>query len=200
MIPGKISTSLAEFQGIVSVNDFRIPISLQELLQDPFSFLRSFCFTRIRLNPFSNQVLHHHSISMIVSRFTSFTKNFVICCYQVTIFSARGTTSPVRLLHGALVILVVWQISQFRSFGKCVKTLWLPGTNRLCGSKQGSWEELACESPCLGTLSSTRFPLNSCSRCGISEEHGLHPYFCGPKLTGCPVRCRLYSHLQMMLE
>ena len=35
-------------------------------------------------------------------------------------FSARGTAPPLRLLHGALVILVLLQISQFRSFGKCV--------------------------------------------------------------------------------
>ena len=35
-------------------------------------------------------------------------------------FSARGTTPPLRLLHGALVILVLLQISQFRSFGKWV--------------------------------------------------------------------------------
>ena len=32
--------------------------------------------------------------------------------------SARGTASPLRLLHGALVILVRLQISQFRSLGK----------------------------------------------------------------------------------
>ena len=35
-------------------------------------------------------------------------------------FSARSTTPPMHLLHGALVILVLWQISQFRSFGKWV--------------------------------------------------------------------------------
>ena len=33
MIPGKIFTGFAKFQGIVSVNDFRLPIGLQELLQ-----------------------------------------------------------------------------------------------------------------------------------------------------------------------
>ena len=33
-------------------------------------------------------------------------------------FTARGTASPLRLLHGALVILVRSQISQFRSLGK----------------------------------------------------------------------------------
>ena len=41
-------------------------------------------------------------------------------------FAARGTAPPMRLLHGALVILVLWQISQFRSLGKWVWTLCLP--------------------------------------------------------------------------
>ena len=50
MIPGKIFTSYAKFQGIVSVNDFRFPIWLQELLQAPFGLLRIFCFARIRLD------------------------------------------------------------------------------------------------------------------------------------------------------
>ena len=35
MIRGKILTSFAKFQRIVSVNDFRLPIWLQELLQAP---------------------------------------------------------------------------------------------------------------------------------------------------------------------
>ena len=35
-------------------------------------------------------------------------------------FSAPGTAPPMRLLHGALVILVLWQISHFRSSGKWV--------------------------------------------------------------------------------
>ena len=46
-------------------------------------------------------------------------------------FSARGTTSPLRLLHGALVILVRLQISQFLSLGKWVLTLCLPKSSRL---------------------------------------------------------------------
>ena len=82
MIPGKIFTSLAKFQRIVSVNDFRLPVRLQELLQDLLRFLRSFCFARIRLDPLGGQVLHHDCISKIVSRFTTFTENFVICCNQ----------------------------------------------------------------------------------------------------------------------
>ena len=43
-----------------------------------------FFFARVRSNPLSSQVLHHNCISVIVSRFRSFTKDFVICCYQVT--------------------------------------------------------------------------------------------------------------------
>ena len=44
MIPGKIFTSLAKFQGIVSVNDVKFPLWLQELLQAPLCFLKSlFC-------------------------------------------------------------------------------------------------------------------------------------------------------------
>ena len=39
MIPGEIFTSFAEFQGIFSVNDFRIPVGLQELLQASLGFL-----------------------------------------------------------------------------------------------------------------------------------------------------------------
>ena len=69
MIPGKIFTSFAKFQGIVSVNDFRLPIRLQEFLQAPLCFLRSFCLARIRLDPLGGQVLHHDCKSMIVSRF-----------------------------------------------------------------------------------------------------------------------------------
>ena len=53
-------------------------------------FLTSFVFARIRLDPLGGQVLHHDCISMIVSRFRTFTENFVICCDQVTqIFCTR---------------------------------------------------------------------------------------------------------------
>ena len=100
MIPGKIFTSFAKFQGIVGVNDFRLPIRLQELLQAPLCFLWSFCFARIRLDSLGSQVLHHDCISMIVSRFTSFTDNLVICFNQITkIFCTRydsANTSSAR--------------------------------------------------------------------------------------------------------
>ena len=100
MIPGKIFTGFAKFQGIVSVNDFRPPVRLPELLQAPLCLLRSFCFARIRLDPLGGQVLHHDCILMIVSIFTTFTENFVICCNQITkIFRTRygsANTSSAR--------------------------------------------------------------------------------------------------------
>ena len=105
MIPRKIFTSFAKFQGIGSVNDFRLPIWLQELLQAPLCLLRSFCFARIRLDPLGGQVLHHDCISMTDSRFTTFTENFVICCNQITnIFCTRyGSASA----SSAIVMLVL---------------------------------------------------------------------------------------------
>ena len=90
-------------------------------------------------------------------------------------FTARGTASPLRLLHKALVILVLLQISQFRSLGKWVWTLCLPKSSRLfeVGSRETSWEEVAWEPPCNGISSSTKVSLNSCSHSGISESNGL---------------------------
>ena len=101
MIQGKIFTGFAEFQGIVCVNDFRLPIGLQELLQAPLWFLRSFCFARIRLDPLDSQVLHHDCISMIVSRFTSFTNNFVIGCNLIPhIFRTRFDSTNASSARG----------------------------------------------------------------------------------------------------
>ena len=123
MIPGKIFTGFAKFQGIVSVNDFRLPVWLQELLQAPLCFLRSFCSSaRIWLDPLGGQVLHQDCISMTGSRFITFTENFVIRCYQVTkIFWTRCGSANASSARGPCnLILVLWQISQFRSFGKWV--------------------------------------------------------------------------------
>ena len=53
MIPEEIFTSFAKFQGIDSVNDFRLPVGLQELLQASLGFLWSFGFARICLDPLS---------------------------------------------------------------------------------------------------------------------------------------------------
>ena len=80
----------------------------------------SFCFARTRLDPLGGQILHYDCISMIVSRFTTFTENFVICCNQITkIFCTRYGSASASCAR-ALVILVLWQISPFRSLGKLV--------------------------------------------------------------------------------
>ena len=90
MIPGKIFTSFAKFQGIVSVNDLRFLVGLQEFLQASLCSLWSFCSARIRLDSLGGQVLHHDCISVIVSRFAIVVEDLVICCDQITkIFSTR---------------------------------------------------------------------------------------------------------------
>ena len=67
------------------------------------------------LDPLGGQVLHHDCKSMIVSRFTTFTENFVICDQVTRIFCTRYDSANTS---SALVILVLWKISQFRSSGK----------------------------------------------------------------------------------
>ena len=89
-------------------------------------------------------------------------------------FSALGTTVPVRLLQEALVIFVLKQVSQFRSFGKWEKTPCLPGngTTFARGSIGNSWEEMGvCW--CGWTFLSTRFSLKSCSHSGGSCDSSL---------------------------
>ena len=99
----------------------------------------------------------------------NFCKLLWVSC-ELLFLHGYASASPLRLLHGALVILVRLQISQFRSLGKWVWTLCLPRSSRLfvVGSREASWEELAWEPPCNGISSSTKFSLNSCSHSGIS--------------------------------
>ena len=73
----------ARFQQIVSVNDCWFPRRLQALHQVLPSLLGRFWFARVWLYPLCCQVLYY-GISMIVPRFTFFTKKFVICSDQVT--------------------------------------------------------------------------------------------------------------------
>ena len=73
-IPGKIFTGFAN-RGIVSVNELRLPIWLQELLQAPLCFLRSVCFARIRLDPLGGQVLVFRN-SIIHEIFSEFSQTF----------------------------------------------------------------------------------------------------------------------------
>ena len=169
MIPRKIFTSFAKFQRIVSVNAFQLSLRLQELLQAPLFSWEVF-------------VLHGYNwIHWVAKSCTTTAYRWLLRDSQPSLrtlwsptikspkCSARSTAPPMRLLHGPLVIVVLWQISQFRSFGKWVSTLCLPKSTFLAnvGSKDGSWEELACESLCWRTLSSKRFSLNSCSHSSV---------------------------------
>ena len=91
MIPGKIFTGFAEFQGIVSVNDFRFPLGFQELLQASRGFLRSFCFCTD--TPGSIEWLDPAPRLHIGDCFESLILHWELCdllCHQVTkIFRSR---------------------------------------------------------------------------------------------------------------
>ena len=78
-----------------------------------------FCTDKIESIELQDRVPRQR-IGDCLSRFTLLVVDFVISRYQVTDFSARSTASPVRFLQGALVILVLLQMSQFLSFGKWV--------------------------------------------------------------------------------
>ena len=120
MIPGEIFTSFAEFQGIVSVNDFWVPIGFQELLQASLCFPEKF-FVFARIRPGSIGWLDPAPRLRIDDCFETRNCRLGPCGLLLSShrsWTARGTASPLRLLHGALVILVRLQISQFRSLGK----------------------------------------------------------------------------------
>ena len=120
MIPGKIFTSFS--------NSKELSVSMTlGFLSGSKNFCKFLCvswqvfvFARIRLDPLGGQVLHHDCISMIVSRFTTFTENFVICCNQITkIFCTRygsANASPARspCNFGPLADLAIsdfWEVS-----------------------------------------------------------------------------------------
>ena len=176
MIPRKVFTNFAKFQRIANFNDFTFPIWLQELLQASLGFLWSFFV----LHGYDRNHWVARSCTTTASRWLFRDSHFSLRTLWSAVikspkFSARNTAPPLRLMHGAIVILVLWQISQFRSLGKWVWTLCLPKSSRLLdvGSKDTSWEELACES-LRSRTSSTKFSLNSCGHSGISESpHGF---------------------------
>ena len=117
MIPREIFTSFDEFQGIVSVNDFRIPVWLQGIFCKFIWFSwEDFGLARTRLDTFGAQVLHHYCKSMIVSRFTIVTENFVICFYQVSkIFSTKYGSAIASSAWSPLKFWFLSQVSQFRA-------------------------------------------------------------------------------------
>ena len=127
-------------------------------LSAPRTFVRSFLFpekflfcTGKIVSTVLPSLVPQYSISMIVAWFTSFAKNSVIRCYQTTRIFRSGTTVPVRLLQEALVNFVFKQISQFRSFGKCVWTLCIPEPGSTFCSRL-HWKFMRC----LGSASISR--------------------------------------------
>ena len=105
MIPGKIFASCAEFQGIVSVNDFGLPLGFQELLQASLGFLWTFGFARIRLYPQSRQWTKRHSQFGTFSQ-TFFNRTFSNCLSHNSPakgwpcrFRSRRTTGLSKLDH-----------------------------------------------------------------------------------------------------
>ena len=119
MIPGEIFTSLAEFQGVVSVNDFWFPPRVPGTFASFSGFLVKLCFCTDA--PGSIEWLDPAPRLHIDDCFEIRNGRLGPCDLLLSShqkFADRGTASPLRLLHGALVILVLLQISQFRSLGK----------------------------------------------------------------------------------
>ena len=109
IITGMVSTSFAKLQKIRQCDLFRLLIGSK-------NFCKLICvLEKTGTTPFGDQMLGNDCKWMIVSRFTTFTENLVICCYQLTQNFLHET---LRLLPGALLIFVLWQISQFLSWGK----------------------------------------------------------------------------------
>ena len=103
----------------------------------------------------------------------------MICCNQIikifcTKYGSAMASSARRPCHfGPLAdpaISFFREVSMNSVLCSTISTL-------LINSKDGSWKELACESLRSGTLSSTRFSLNSCSHSGMSEYNGSLLFF-----------------------
>ena len=119
MIPRKVFTRFAKFQGIVSVNDFWLPIGLPELLQTLVCNLRSFVFCTDKIE--SVELPNLGPLQRFDDCVEMHILHLELCdllLFKSKKKSARGMAAPVRFLQGALVILVLMQMSQFRSFGK----------------------------------------------------------------------------------
>ena len=165
MIPGEIFTSFAKFHGIVSVNDSRIPIGLQELLQASLCLLWSF-------------VLHGYDCTQCVAKSCTTTayrwlfrdshpslRTVWSAVFKSHKISTLGTSVPVRL-PARSPRDIAWEADIAISVLREVrKMLCLPHTIFARGSKGHSWEELEA-SRCSGTLSCKSPCLNACSQSG----------------------------------
>ena len=121
---------------------------------------------------------------MTVTRFTFFTENFVICCYQVTKIVGSGhdctSTSSARSPRYFCIQadIAIWVLRKVR-----VDTMLTPepGSTFARGPIGNSWEELEVSwslgagflRGSAGHCSSTNFSLKSCSQSGKSCNRSL---------------------------
>ena len=124
------------------------------------------------------------SLRILSSRFTSFTTNFVICCYQVTknFCSRYGCASAFPARNPPLLS---WSSCRCRNFGHsgseskyCVYPVPL-----FLAALKLTHEKSSRVRPCTGTLSSTKLSVNSShhsgkSRNGFLRTVSLSPFFC----------------------
>ena len=121
---------------------------------------------------------------MIVTRFTFFTENFVICSYQVTKIFRSGhdctsSSSARRPRYFCLQSdIAIWVLRKLRIDTPCVPN---PVPLLLAAPLGSSWDELEVSwslgagfrRGSKGLLSSTKFSLNSCSQSGRSCNRSL---------------------------
>ena len=121
-----------------SLSLFRLLAAPSVLTNFSASRVKILFFTRIRLNPLSSEILYHDCVPVILSWFTSFIVWSAVI--KSPNFSARSGASPVRLLQGAFVILVLKQTSQSRSFGEVSKNTVLSRyhSGELCADARNS--------------------------------------------------------------
>ena len=121
MIPWLIFTRFSKLQWIVSVNNFGFFAAARGTFVNSFpSPVKSlFCTDR------TESIWVARSWPTTAYRWLSLDSHSSLRTLWSAVikspnFSAQSWASPVRLLQGALVILVLKQTSQFRSFGKWV--------------------------------------------------------------------------------
>ena len=108
----------AEFQGIASVKNFRLPVGLQELCKLLWVSYRFFVFHGYAWIHWVAESCTTTAYRWLFRDSHPSLRTLRFAVIKSPKFSALCTPPPLRLLHGAFVILVLWQISQFRFSGK----------------------------------------------------------------------------------
>ena len=96
--PRKSLHKLCRILGAGQYKSLWVSTSAPRTFVSSFPSPEGFWFARIRLDPLSSQVLYHDSVSMIVSRFTSFIE---VCYFQVTkVFCSRNGSANASSARG----------------------------------------------------------------------------------------------------